>query len=647
MAGFSNLELRVRAPFRDNIRIYDGYDSSRDLIALYSKEKNPDSPYSFKVSLSNLKGGFEKNLDLLVLLNFGRETKKPWKLAFCIYDEKNFTVKDAVGREHSGFLKDVKFDLAGKCVEFSLDKDILRNFGWKDFQPLYLQVISAKDKQKKVIDSLNNSVSMQYAPDKKDLTRRWEDEIVYFAFTDRFSNADSANDGPDTDPANPYAFHGGDWQGIIDKLDYIKDLGCTCVWISPVISNEPGGYHAYWPYDFLKTERHFGTIDKLKELVAKAHEKGLKVIMDTVVNHTGYTHPWTKDPDYYDWFHHYGDMKLPTPWHMENHDFAGLPDLNQENPKVYNYLLNMTKHWIGETGCDGIRLDAAQNIPHWFWKKFTEDVRKFAKPDFLLLGEAFNPFPKWVGSYQNDGLDAMFDVPLAWAIRDVFAYNRKKSLKDRFKEAKQFFWSNPCDSIRKVLTTNSGNMKELGFFLSRDTDYDNSNLMVTFLDNHDLTRFMEEAQDKEKLKLALAFLFAVRGFPAFYFGTEAGMTGGGKDNAFRKDMDWDYEASEIKDFFKKLAQIRKERISLRRGIQRQIHSDRHVYSFARLHPEEEAVCIFNNSEKEQKREININGLRLIREGSTLKNLLKDESFQVKDGKILLTLKPKESKILIL
>ncbi|MBI2252909.1 MAG: hypothetical protein HYU63_09270 [Armatimonadetes bacterium] len=500
--------LRAAGSFRDNLRLYDGYDSSRDLIELYSGEGKQGEDYYFKINLANLKFGAEKNLDLYLLINLDNqkegnfslpdniagETKFPWQLSLCIYDSKNSAIKDSSNNACQGALKNLKFNYAGKYVEFFLDKEILRKIGWKDRQALNLQVFSVKDKQNKIIDSLPSalrgqttslpqSISTDYHAGLDSLPHFWEDEVIYFAFTDRFSNGDKSNDGADTNLQEPRAFHGGDWQGIIDKLDYIKDLGATCIWISPVIMNEPKGYHAYWPYDFMKSEPHFGTLTKLKELVEKAHAKGLKIVMDLVLNHTGYTHPWTKDQNYYDWFHHKGDMWLPIPYQMENYSFAGLPDLAQENPKVYQYLLNMAKDWIKESNCDGVRLDAAQNIPHWFWKKFTQEIRDFASPNFLILGEAFNPFPNWVGSYQKDGLDSMFDVPMAWAMRDVFAYNKKKGFIKRLKEAKDFFGNNPCDAIRKVLTLNSGNMYELKLFFSQDSAYDNSNLMVNFIDN--------------------------------------------------------------------------------------------------------------------------------------------------------------------
>ena len=187
-------------------------------------------------------------------------------------------------------------------------------------------------------------------------------DLIYFLMTDRFSNGDPTND-QNVRPADPQAYHGGDFQGIINKLDYIKDLGFTTIWISPVVQNQVGGYHGYWATDFYKTNEHFGSMAELRSLVDQAHAKGIKVIVDLVVNHTGQLHPWVGEAQYQNWFHprkniaNYSDQR-----EVENGWLASLPDLNQENPEVKQYLINMAKWWIEETGIDGYRLDTVKHV---------------------------------------------------------------------------------------------------------------------------------------------------------------------------------------------------------------------------------------------------------------------------------------------
>ncbi|MCX8046854.1 MAG: alpha-amylase family glycosyl hydrolase, partial [Anoxybacillus gonensis] len=132
--------------------------------------------------------------------------------------------------------------------------------------------------------------------------RRWQDERIYFIMVDRFNNGNPKNDY-EVDVHDPKAYHGGDLQGIIDKLDYIKEMGFTAIWLTPIFANEKGGYHGYWIEDFYKVEEHFGTLDDFKRLVKEAHKRDMKVILDFVVNHTGYNHPWLNDPAKKDWFH--------------------------------------------------------------------------------------------------------------------------------------------------------------------------------------------------------------------------------------------------------------------------------------------------------------------------------------------------------
>ena len=158
-----------------------------------------------------------------------------------------------------------------------------------------------------------------------------QDDLIYFLMTDRFCDGDpNNNQGVAKESLSSY--HGGDFQGIIDKLDYIKDLGFTAIWISPVVKNQVAGYHGYWATDFYQTNEHFGSLAKLKELVQEAHKKEIKVIFDQVVNHTGLLHSWIGDPKYEKWFHERVPIvDYSNQQQVEEGWLANLPDFDQNN----------------------------------------------------------------------------------------------------------------------------------------------------------------------------------------------------------------------------------------------------------------------------------------------------------------------------
>jgi len=304
----------------------------------------------------------------------------------------------------------------------------------------------------------------------------WQDQIIYFIFTDRFANGDRKNDF-NVKPGDPWAYHGGDLQGVIDKLDYIKDLGATTIWITPPMDNrdnafkadfgggkmqEIWGYHGYWTKNFYAVDEHLGSMAKMKELVNKAHEKGIKVLLDIVFNHLDYDHEFAKDrknPNgkYYQWFNHNGkiqDSEWNDPWKVENGDLAELPDLNQKNEEVYRYLLDASKWWIKQTGADGFRLDTVKHVGHDFWKRYARDIKAFAGPDFLLLGEVYDGRPEVNASYIKDGLDSTFDFPFYYAIKDVFGQEKS--------------------------------MRQIGKLFEKDSVYPNPQMLSPFIDNHDV-----------------------------------------------------------------------------------------------------------------------------------------------------------------
>lgn len=195
-------------------------------------------------------------------------------------------------------------------------------------------------------------------------------DLIYFIMTDRFNDGDDSNNQfADVNKNNPKAYHGGDLRGIISKLDYIKSLGATAIWITPVAENTLGGYHGYWINDFYKVDPHLGSMNDLKDLVKEAHNRNIKVLMDYVVNHISPDSKMLKEKPA-DWFNPKSDI---SNWNnqeeIEKGWIFGLPDLNQDKPEVKSFLIENAMWWIKETGVDGMRLDTVRHVPKTFWNE--------------------------------------------------------------------------------------------------------------------------------------------------------------------------------------------------------------------------------------------------------------------------------------
>ena len=338
------------------------------------------------------------------------------------------------------------------------------------------------------------------------------DDIIYMILTDRFYDGNSTNNGTlnqEYRPGDLKYTQGGDWQGIIDKIQYIKNLGVTAIWISPPQKNEllsrdgnESGYHGYFTNDYYSTDPHFGDKSKLIELVNTAHANGIKVILDAVPNHTADYLDGTStvySPSTYspaapfnnpNWYHHNGDILDYNDYNqLVNNDMGGLDDLDQSNPDAKAAILDAYSKWVNDIGFDGIRIDATSSLPKTFISEFENTL---GVPTF---GEVFNGSVDFVSDFQNYQWGVL-DFPLFFAARDVFSHD-----------------------------TSFQNIKNI---LDQDYKYQNTNNLVTFIDNHDRDRFLNLAEDNyKKLRLALTFLFTVRGIPDVYYGTEQAHYGGG------------------------------------------------------------------------------------------------------------------------
>lgn len=406
--------------------------------------------------------------------------------------------------------------------------------------------------------------------------------------TDRFADGDPGNNEP-VDLADPKKRHGGDLLGIIRRMPYLRDLGVTALWVTPVYRNPPDAYHGYHPLDFEHVDPHLcspelgpsGSPEVIRRFVDLAHDQGLKVVFDAVVCHTAPGHRWVEERP--GWFN--PNSSAPEKWWI-----WGLPDLNHDLIEVNVYFAHNLVEWMTATGVDGMRLDAARHVEKAFWRVF----KTFAKgvcPDVTLLGEVWDADVNQVAPYQtHHGFDSMFDYPLYEAMVDVFA-------KD------QSF----CRIARPEIASD-----EARGVLNLDDAYRNPGQLVTFVDNHDTPRFFHlaggPAKSEEAMlrtKLALTLVFTTRGIPQLYYGSELALDGG-PDPDNRRDMPWELtevssrspaaqRAREMHGFVRRLVEIRRGSPALRSGLTTTLYVTSTLYAFLRGFPNDARLVVLNNS----------------------------------------------------
>ena len=396
----------------------------------------------------------------------------------------------------------------------------------------------------------------------------WHGRSIYFVVTDRFANGDRSNDnagGYAADLADTRAWHGGDFQGLIDRLDYIAGMGFTAIWITPVIAqHDRHAYHGYWGWDWSHVDGHLGDTDKLRALVAQAHARGIAVMIDTVANHTGrydFSTPTFPDPAMY---HHNGGITdYSNAAQVENNELSGLNDLAQENPEVRAKLLDHVRWLVSSSGADGLRIDTVKHVPKAFWTEYMAAAKVFG------LGEVLTGAVDDVAPYSHV-LGATLDYPLYFAARDVFA--------------------------------NGGSARQLAGVFAKDAAYADPQLSGVFVDNHDQPRFLCDAHGTEteklaRLKLALAFTLTARGIPIVYYGTEQAFSSCA-DNRQDQFAATD-PAAPLYQYIRELNRIRGGCEALRTGLQRERWQDDTAYAFEREAGTSAAVVAFNLSDAER------------------------------------------------
>jgi glycosidase len=490
-------------------------------------------------------------------------------------------------------------------------------------------------------------------------------DVMYLIMIDRFADGDTSNNDPPQsrgiyDRRNKFYYHGGDLQGVIDHLPYLKDLGVSAIWLTPwydnydrlneieLKENKPStGFHGYNPHDFYAVEEHFGSRAKLRELVDAAHRSGIKIIQDQVMNHTGPYHPWVDDPPTPTWFNgtkakHLKNVFQTWVLHdpraveslkqetMEGWFLDFLPDLNQHDPEVSRYLIQNTLWWIGTTGLDGIRMDTWQYVPNSFWRDWTKALKR-EFPNFRVVGEVKDGDVVHTSFFQggkvrfdgvDSGLDSLLDFPLFYPVRHAFAEGKS------------------IDEIPKTL--------------AKDYLYTNPEILVTLLGGHDDGRFMsEKGATIAGLKLANAFVLTTRGVPQLYYGDELAMEGGDepttrgdfpggfsgdKRNAFSAGGRTKDE-QEVFEYIRRLTILRRELEPLRTGTLVNLYVSEQQYAYARKGRSGAVVIVINNDDDSAAMEFDVS--HIARGGVFRDRLGVSRTVQINDGRMRVSL-PKRS-----
>lgn len=375
-------------------------------------------------------------------------------------------------------------------------------------------------------------------------------DVLYLITPDRFANGDPSNDtleGARVDRSRSGGRHGGDIRGVTDHLDYISDLGVTAIWLNPVQKNSANSYHGYAISDFYAVDPRFGTMDDYVEMIDKAHEMGLKVVMDMIFNHCGSAHWWMEDLPTSDWLnvnnefvqtnHQKWTAVDPHAAPSERSGFTdgwfnrGMPDLNQRNPLLATYLIQSSIWWIEYARIDGIRQDTHPYMDLQFGADWCNAVLT-EYPDFNIVGETWYPvgsgFPAWWqrGSKLN---------PVDTGLKTVMDFNLAFIVPDAFNEA-----NDPSDGASKGLFN-------IYVSLANDFLYEDTENILIFLDNHDLSRFArKDDSGLDKYRQGVAFILTTRGIPQIYYGTELLFTGTKNegDGIIRKDMPGGWQGDE-------------------------------------------------------------------------------------------------------
>ena len=397
------------------------------------------------------------------------------------------------------------------------------------------------------------------------------DAYVYQVMVDRFAPPGGK---PWPPLGSPTQIYGGSLDGVRERLDYIASLGVNALWLSPVMTSP--SHHGYDQADHFAVEPRYGGNAALTRVVQAAHDRGMRVLLDFVPNHTGRTHPLfleavRKDADaagfyrFWQWPHYYRSF----------FDHIVLPELDTARESVQEYLVGVARRWVTEFGVDGLRLDYVPGVDPSFWVRLRRGLRQ-VRPDIFLVGEV-NGDDAALAAYRGR-LDGVIDFGLARL-------------------------------LRRTLADETMDLSEFDQQLQRHEKSLGGLVQATFLDNHDMNRFLWLAGgDQARLRLAATALLTLPGLPILYYGTEVGLSQR-RDGVFenaeaRLPMLWGSDQDTgLLAHFQRLGRLRRESPALRHGSRETLIADRHVYAYRRSAGDDSVLVILNRSDTAQRRRL--------------------------------------------
>jgi cyclomaltodextrinase len=473
----------------------------------------------------------------------------------------------------------------------------------------------------------------------------------YFHFVKNWYDVSGLTRSPYRTDGKPdyYSFYGGDIAGVTEKIPYLADLGITIIYFNPL--NEARSNHKYDPVDYKKLDPHFADEAVFKAFIRKAHENGIRVIVDEALNHTGnYFFAFLdarekgRESKYWNWYEFKrwplpkGDIPDPLDYYECWWGFGIHPSLNydlsrpnaqenaitdikdaQPNKPLVEYLMGVVRYWLGDLDIDGFRLDVPNEVPFWFWKEFRKTVDE-VKPDAFLIGEIWGNAMPWMGPH---GFHSTMN----------YKYFR--------------------DPVLKFFGQGYGTAAQLDDELAPGRfqyPIQATQVMMNLIDSHDTERYLTTVGNKsEKLMLTALFQMTYVGIPQIYYGDEIGLRGG-KDPDCRRTFPWNWEESprrvKVHDFYRKVIGLRHEYPALRTGDFRTILADGKVYSFLREDDTDRIVVVLNNGGAKQKVDLNLGELGFA-DGAVLVDRLGERTYTVAGGAVEIELDQLSGAILVL
>jgi glycosidase len=489
-------------------------------------------------------------------------------------------------------------------------------------------------------------------------------DVIYLLMPDRFANGNPNNDNVESQPEKAdrtidYGRHGGDIKGMQDHLDYIKELGVTAIWSTPLLENNYSKYtyHGYAISDLYKTDPRFGSNEEYANLVAASHDKGLKVIIDMVSNHSGIWAWWMNDLPFEDWIHQWPEMtytnhkantmkdihaaKVDKKYFTDGWFDKTMPDMNQQNPYFWTYFIQNSIWWLEYANLDGIRMDTYPYNDRDAMAKWAKAITD-EYPHFNIMGET------WLFSSQDIALwqkDAVNSLKYNSNLPTVMDFILQKALTTCFNEH-----GKPWEDL---------GMNRLYNTVANDYLYANTNNLLIFAENHDTQRYNYLLNgDLAKFKMAMSFLMTTRGIPQIYYGTEIGMSGNKDkgDGDIRHDFPGGWANDSINAFtakgrtpienerfnyLSKLLNWRKNKPVIHTGLLTQYVPENDVYVYFRYNEKEKIMVIMNNNETDQTLKTsrfaeNLNGEK------TAKDLMTEKTYELSTSIVV----PKQTTLIL-